>query len=301
MAHRAEQFLNEADTTLNGAIDNSTTSIVVTDGSIYPTDGDYRLGIRSEIVKVTSRSSNTLTVVRGVDGTSPSSHPDGALVSAIITQEATDRYVRDYVDPLAFSAPPNRLLDINGNVLTKSSFTQLNMKTSVITDDAHGGITVAMTSGASPDARILHKSAPTAPYKITTHVLSSIFSNQSPENANVLGFRESSSGKMSFISYHYRNSSFTQYLTSPTSQTGAPANSSQQNTNSRADYWLQIEYDNTDLFYRLSADGYNWWEQHSESKTFWFDSAPDQVWWGGDNQGVDGEMIHLLSWLEESA
>ena len=298
MAPRAEKLLNAATTTLDGAINDSTTSITVTDGSVFPGDGDYRLIIGQEIVLVTSRSTNVLTAVRGVDGTSADSHSDGADVHTLITQEGIDRYAKDFLDPMAIARVPNRLVDINGNTLTKSSFTSLNNGSSIISDDPAGGISIAMDAGAAPDARVLYKSAPAAPYTVTAHVQSGIGSNGSSENANVLGFRESSSGKLSFISYHYGTNTFTQYLTSPTSSAGAPSNSSSQNIPFRADYWLQIEHDGIDLFYRISADGYNWWEQHTEDDAFWFDSAPDQVWWGGDNQGVNGEFIHLLAWAE---
>lgn len=301
MVARAEQILNAAETTLNGSISNSATSIVVTDGSIYPAEGDYRLIIEEEIVLVTTRSSNTLTAVRGAEGTNAVSHANATKIHAVATQGGYDQYVRDFIDPTAFDRVPNRLLDINDTTLTKSSFTSLNNGSSVITDETHGGISIAMDAGAAPDARVLHKSAPSTPYKVTAHVLSGIGSNAAAENANVLGFRESSSGKLSFISYHYGTNTFTQYLTSPTSSAGAPANSSSQNIPFRADYWLQIEHDGTDLFYRISADGYNWWEQHTEDDAFWFDASPDELWWGGDNQGVDGEFIHLLAWIEETA
>lgn len=81
-------FTNNAQTTLNGAINNSTTSIVVTDGSVFPspTNGNFfKMTLAQaggsetswEIVYVTARSGNTLTVVRGRDGTSAASWSSG--------------------------------------------------------------------------------------------------------------------------------------------------------------------------------------------------------------------------------
>ena len=241
-------------------------------------------------------------MVRGAENTTAVSHSDGTKINAIATQGGYDQYIRDFLDPTAFDRVPNRLLDIDDKTLTKSDFTSENNGTSTITDDPNGSISIAMESGAAPDARILYKDAPSTPYKVTAHVLTGISStNVAAENANVLGFRESSSEKLSFISYHVGTSSFTQYLTTPTSSAGAPANSSTEDVPFRADYWLQIEYDGSDLFYRKSADGYNWWEQHTEADDFWFNTAPNQIWWGGDNQGTDGEFIHLLAWVEETA
>lgn len=302
MAARSEKILNAASTTLDGSIDNVTTSIVLTDGSIFPLIGDYRLGIESnEIVKVTSRSGNTLTVVRGVDGTSASSHPDGGNVRTILTQEAADRYIRDFVNPLAFSAPPDRLLTLGGAPITKGDFTGLNLNASTVVDDPNGSITLNMGGSiSSPDVKVLYKSAPNAPYKVTAHLMGGIFSILAPSSRFFLGFRESSSGKLSAIRFTYRAFSLIRYYTSPNSVTGAPSDTSSIDQSSRADYWLQIEHDSTDLFYRLSADGYNWWEHHTEDDAFWFDSQPDQVWWGGTSRNNDGESVHLLAWIEEN-
>ena len=70
-------FKNNATTSLSGNINSSATSIGVTDGSVFPTlsSGEsffvtFDDGTNKEIVKVTGRSGNTLTVVRAQDGTS---------------------------------------------------------------------------------------------------------------------------------------------------------------------------------------------------------------------------------------
>lgn len=69
-----EQFANNASSTLNGAINNVTTTIVVTSASTFPSTGNFRLLIgtnplTAEIVLVTGVSGNTLTVLRGQEGT----------------------------------------------------------------------------------------------------------------------------------------------------------------------------------------------------------------------------------------
>ena len=80
----AVKFTNNAATTLAAGINNSVTSIAVTDGSVFPTitGSDYFYvtfddGTNKEIVKVTARSSNTLTVVRGHDNTSARAFSSG--------------------------------------------------------------------------------------------------------------------------------------------------------------------------------------------------------------------------------
>lgn len=75
-----EQYQNNAATTLNGAINNSTTSVVVTSGAVFPSTGDFRLMCEDEIMICTSRSGNTLTVTRGAEGTTAASHADTTAI-----------------------------------------------------------------------------------------------------------------------------------------------------------------------------------------------------------------------------
>lgn len=85
-------FANNVSTQLAGAIDAVQTSIPVLDGSDFPAgisltdpiwvtfaDADNTL---VEITLCTAVSGNTLTVVRGQDGTPAQSHPLGAYVEA---------------------------------------------------------------------------------------------------------------------------------------------------------------------------------------------------------------------------
>ena len=70
----AVKFTNNARTTLAADITNSATTATVTSGAVFPelNAGEYFYctfdnGTNNEIVKVTARSGNTLTIVRGVD------------------------------------------------------------------------------------------------------------------------------------------------------------------------------------------------------------------------------------------
>lgn len=84
-----ERYTNPTATTLNGGINNSTTTITVTDGSTFP-PGGFRIKIESEIIFVTSRSTNTLTVLRGQEGTAAASHADTTAVQHVITAGAVN-------------------------------------------------------------------------------------------------------------------------------------------------------------------------------------------------------------------
>ena len=69
-------------TTLNGAINSSTTTIVLTDASQFPDTGTNFIQIGSEEISYTGVSTNTLTgVTRGVRNTTAASHSDGATIT----------------------------------------------------------------------------------------------------------------------------------------------------------------------------------------------------------------------------
>ncbi len=85
MANRL--YINNFETTLNGSINNSTTSIILTSVTGLPTlsGGDYYYltiddNTNIEIVKVTARTGFTLTVTRAIEGPSASSFASLTLV-----------------------------------------------------------------------------------------------------------------------------------------------------------------------------------------------------------------------------
>ena len=98
----AVKFTNNAATTLAAGINSSVTSIAVTDGSVFPaiTGGDYFYvtfddSTNKEIVKVTARSGNTLTAVRGQDDTTARAFNSGdkaelRIVAALLEDVKTD-------------------------------------------------------------------------------------------------------------------------------------------------------------------------------------------------------------------
>lgn len=80
-----EQYANSAKTTLNGAINNSTTTVIINSATGFPTSGNFRILVEAEIMLVTAVSGNTFTVTRGVESTTGASHADGLNVTHILT------------------------------------------------------------------------------------------------------------------------------------------------------------------------------------------------------------------------
>lgn len=79
---------NNWETTINdsGGIDDSVTSVVVTDSTGHPTV-PFKITIDDEIMNVTNVTSNTLTIVRGQESTSAAAHTDGTAVEHRPTAE----------------------------------------------------------------------------------------------------------------------------------------------------------------------------------------------------------------------
>lgn len=88
---------NNFSTVLNGAINNSTTSIVITSTTGFPAVGggvtcniSVQEGSTVEIMTVTARSGTTLTVTRGAEGTAASSFSDASVVEIRATRDSID-------------------------------------------------------------------------------------------------------------------------------------------------------------------------------------------------------------------
>lgn len=81
-----ESFANNASTALNGNITNSQTTITVLSANGFPTTGQYRIIIDSELMLVTGgQGTTTWTVTRNIEGSAAATHANGAPVTHIIT------------------------------------------------------------------------------------------------------------------------------------------------------------------------------------------------------------------------
>ncbi len=93
-------FSNNAQTTLSADVVSGATSMTVADGTVFNTigTGEFELatlvsaGGVKEIVKITARSGNTLTVVRGQESTSDTDWSSGASIYARITEETLEKF-----------------------------------------------------------------------------------------------------------------------------------------------------------------------------------------------------------------
>src|SRR6184192_3097894 len=99
-----DRFSNNWQTTLNGAINNSTTSIVVTTALGSPNPGPFRILIDNELMQVTGGYGTTgLTVARGMEGSSPASHSNLANIIHDVTAFDFNSFRQEF-NVIAYSA-----------------------------------------------------------------------------------------------------------------------------------------------------------------------------------------------------
>ena len=97
----AETFSNQAVTTLSAAITTTTaTSCTVTDASTFPTTGNFRIKIDSEILLVTAVATNTFTDHARPGGHDRATHASGATVIHLLTKggmeaRVANRFISD--------------------------------------------------------------------------------------------------------------------------------------------------------------------------------------------------------------
>lgn len=298
MAVRREQLLNAATTTVNEALDASETIITVTDGSVFPADGDYRLIIDSEVVLVTSRVTNDLTVVRGLDGTLAVTHSNGVVIDTIVTASSFDQFLNDCSAGGLFR-PARRLMDKDGVILTKSDFSTIGMGSTVITDEADGTITLFIDQSTG-GFKIMLRSIPSTPFKVRAKLELGAGANWRTAGTIIgLVARESSTGKFVNVYYEYGENCQPAKYNSETSFNSFYVSS--KLTEADCPYvWLEMEDNGTTIFFRYSSDGVNFFELHSVSRTDFLAGGPNQFGWhvsagGGNSQD---HAHRLASWEE---
>lgn len=286
----AEQYANNAQTTLNGAINNSTTSITVTDGSVFPSSGDFRLKIGTELLLCTARSGNTLTVTRGVESSAADSHADLAPVKHVLTKQGFLNLVGDAIQIGARASRPsapnkgtlyypndygllsyydgsawNYLLD--GRVVTPpavSDFAWTNQGSATAVD--RDGIVMTAPDSSGDSIRILSKAKAGSTYTVTA-----MFRGLHPSD-NYYGYGlclvDSASGKLITFKSGTTGSIAVENWNSPTSflNTASPI-SGNINTQRNSLIHLRIIQNGTNRLYQASVNGYDWITTHSTTNS----------------------------------
>lgn len=191
----SEKYSNFGTSTLNASINGSQTTLVVVSAAFYPTDGNFRLLVDSELMLVTGVAGTTFTVTRGVEGTSAAAHSAGAQATAVLTKSGFDTILSEMQQLGALASRP--VAEKAGRVYLGSDFPIRHRDTGAawtpyyadrqltlpIPGDyawTHGGGTATDTTitngptflkvtstGSGDKMSLFLKNVPTAPYSVT--------------------------------------------------------------------------------------------------------------------------------------
>lgn len=283
-----ERFANNPVTTLAEDLDGSETGVDVTSAASFPTGGNFRILVDSEIMLVTGVSSNTFTVTRGAEGTSATTHANGAEVRKILTKGAMDALWGD-----AFTFRAGVTTPVNGD------FAWTNQGPSTITVQDNGGLHLLAVADATASLRMRRKAAPSTPYVITAYVLPFLY----PADFNTCGLmmRESGTGKIETL---YFTHSTVLYIASEkwTDETTFSANRVAAVVANQPGpiRWLRMEDNGTTIFLRYSSDGVNYRLLTSFLRGSFFTTGPDQVGFLASSGSASFDAgITVMSWKEE--
>lgn len=288
--------------TLASSMDGSTTTLSLSSGqgAKFPSSGDFWLVVDDEVMKCTSRSTDTLTVVRAQDSTSAASHSSGAAVTEVITSNMLDQLRQDYhrTGTLA-SASSEKAGDLylpsdsiyiardNGsnyntrwgpvwnfpNPPENQTWTWENQGSATV-DTSRGGVYLVAPASATYSTRIRKKAIPSAPYTITCCLMPNLY--RESEHSCGLLLRESSSGKMVGISLWAPNTMYSEQWNSSTSWgIGNATLSSFEVASFGRPVWLRWQDDNTNRKSYYSMDGRTFHQMYSTGRTSFI--TPDEV------------------------
>lgn len=306
------RYVNNTQTTLNGAINSSVTSVTVVDGGDFPQEGDFFVLIDEETMRVTAVATNVLTVVRGVEGTSDVSHGGGTVVIGISCQSMLTEYHRQHwvhgTDSPAFTVT-DPVIGLRANV---ADFTFVNQG-SATASDRNDGIFMKVPLNASGEQfRGLFITAPTPPYAVI--MAFNLFTEAggtglatTPFPQGGLYFRENSTGELMTILSLKRLATETRPWSLQVETMDSPTvlNTSKYHqlwAFGEGPTWFKIEDDNTDLKFSVGPNGLDWIEIFSEGRTLHMAGGPDEVGFGinlSGNNAYEGMMEILHFGLEE--
>ncbi len=289
-----EKLANNASTTLNGNINNSTTSVVVTSASGFPTSGNFRILIGNEILLVTAVSGTTFTVAtRGsIESTGAASHATGSQVTHILTAGALAQYVSENAAP---GGPTTTMVD--------TDFTNENSSGNAALANFSGGIKLTINSSETGQhqrvwSRTFPANSVTAAFKFCGMSTGTGYCHLS------FGFFDPTGGALVLLEFytHAGTTPFRLALNHYTS-VNAGTNSIKAWTLTDNDIlWFKAAIISGDLYFYVSPDGTNWIQVYTEGATSSLANSPTKIVWGGtmwpDASTDPGLIIKLLSWTE---
>ena len=290
-----ERWTHNGESTLNIAASITDTTITVNDASSFPSSARFSIIIDdTDIHTVTKVASNVFTV----DPAISSAHAQYVSVKHIITNRSIDDAIKEAGHKLLY--PMNRILDKDGNTLTASDFTWLNEGSATCVDADDGGLNMTFPSEAFHNVRGKYITAPSTPWTITAHFqFGPGFENWSGggvgSNMGIM-CKETATDKMYMQIISGSQLAFWKMDDTTTFNTWLGNLLDNNNFN----VWMQFEDDGTDVYGRVSYNGYDFMEQWTEGRTTFLSGGIGQIGFAAQSgSGRAGQLFHIKSWIVE--
>jgi len=303
---RQERHVNNTYSTLDtggSPLGSGVTTVPLTDGTGFPSEGDYRVLVEAELMLVTARAGNNLTVVRGIEGTTPAEHVDGSTVRVIVTEGALEKHLSDF-SPLFIpgGSLPCRIFNTGGTPVGHTGFTWFNQGGEASAEDLDdGSILLTTLGGAGNQWRGKYMTPPSTPYTVTAALSILWIQNGSTYPQCGLILENSGDGKLVTLSLYSRVNAQTGiqicHMNSYTSFNSDPFDYRTAGLLSEV-VWFRFGDDGVDHSFYMSVDGVKWLHLLTQSRTAWLSNGGDRIGFGHDRAGNDVYGTDHLTYLK---
>lgn len=294
-----EKLANNAITTLNGGINNSTTSVVVTSAADFPTSGNFHVIVEDEIMLVTSVSGSTFTVVRAQESTSAASHSSGVDIALILTAESILNLIKQYSkSPYPVFEPTG--VDDEFDDGTFSGWTKVANATPVITEAENGSQLSLLHPGGGGAAQfIAYMKATTVNVGDSIEMCFRML--QADENFAIVSLIMADGNTYGAGNQVHASWSPQQNLLSMMTQTNYNSNSVNSTVsmqkNGSGFVFLRLTYTASNTFKgEVSVDGIQW---HAYNSSFSRTLTPTHVGFGLSKWGGTSFMLMTLEYFKK--
>jgi len=278
-----ERFANGGLSSLDAGIDDDDLALTVKSAVGFPTGGNFRIVIGSEIMLVTDVQGKTFAVTRAQEGTSAAAHDADAAVFHILTagslaQRDIEQFATGAIGSRDGAGQAGRLYlpteglvsQDNGSLWDmlplsrftppdSGDFTWVNQGTATVANSKGMMVLTTPNVASGESLRCLVKAAPATPYEITVAMLalSPTYTTASAMAQYGICWRESGSGKL--LTYGWGMASYptTFNYTQWNSPTSVSGNILQASVIAPGICWVRFADDGTNRTVKISMDGFN--------------------------------------------
>jgi len=318
-----ERFANGGLSSLSAGIDNATTSLTVASAVGFPTGGNFRIVIDSEIMLVTSVQGQTFTVTRGAEGTTAASHLAAAAVFHVLTagslaQRDSDQFATGAIANCDAAGQAGRLYMPTEGLVSQdngsfwdmmpyhrftppvsTNFTWVNQGTSTVAD-TKGMMVLSPCSVASGDSlRVLVQTAPAPPYEFTVAMLvqNPLYAGSWQIGQFGICWRESASGKLLTFGWGSNNYPLNFSYAQWTNPTTLSASQFTVQAPLHHLFWIRFSDDGTNRTVKVSGDGANFEQVCAPQSRTLFCTA-DQIGVFANSWKTSNGIARIVSFIQ---